>query len=267
MAAVPVPPPGVGFGFPGAGVGGGLNVDFGGGIGVPGLGLLGGLPGWGGWGGPYIPVTPLGALEGFKGDLIVPIVSVGVALFLLVLIVLAVKYALAWKLSILEDLSAAKKFKREVGTAPAPQLEDDYMAQLAKIVTTAIYSNSCSDRMICEVGTLARGNAATLRGVIALVESYIPANYRSYLDIMKSSAEGSFDCAAKYQCNQQQQQGQPGSTNKDSSAKTSSAAQPVTPRPFLRDLLNIPSSDNSTFTNATSEARQPQKPGKFRRFI
>lgn len=97
-----------------------------------------------------------------------PMVAIGVALFLLVLIVLAVKYALAWKLSVLEDIAGGpKKWKREAGSAAAPQLEEDYMIQLAKIVTSAIYSGSCSDRMICEVGAFARGNAQTVKGLIS----------------------------------------------------------------------------------------------------
>lgn len=96
-----------------------------------------------------------------------PIVAIGVALFLLVLIVMAVKYALAWKLSVLDDLSGSKKWRRDIGSAAAPQLEDDYMIQLAKVVTSAIYSGSCSDRMICEVGAFARGNAQTVKGLIS----------------------------------------------------------------------------------------------------
>jgi hypothetical protein len=100
--------------------------------------------------------------------LIVPIVAIGVALFLLVLIVLAVKFALAWKVGVLEDLTGARRFRRDAGSAKAaPQLEDDYMIQLAKVVTSAIYSGSCSDRMICEVGALTRGNAKTVNGLIA----------------------------------------------------------------------------------------------------
>jgi len=264
--------------FPGGGVGGGLNVDVngGGGFGLPGLGLLGGgVPGFGGWGGPYVPMTPLGALGGIKGDLIVPIVAIGVALFLLVLIVLAVKMALAWKLSVLEDLAGgSKKWRREVGSAPAPQLEEDYMVQLAKVVASAIYSGSCSDRMICEVGAFARGNAQMVKGLISMVDSYVPDSYHSYLDILKASAEGSFDCGQKYQCNPQQ--GQPGQQPQQALEKREplekvvagpsvtpqpptvpqpQGIQPQTPRPMIKDLFNA---------SNTNEVRQ--KLGKFRRY-
>jgi len=284
---------GFGGGYPGyPGAGAGLNLDIKGGAGLGGLGgILGG--GFPGWGVPYVPITPLGALGGIKGDLIVPIVAIGVALFLLVLIVLAVKYALMWKLSVLEDLGGAKKWKREAGSAAAPQLEDDYMIQLAKIVTSAIYSGSCSDRMICEVGAFARGNAQTVKGLISLVDSYVPDVYQPYLDILKTSAEGTFDCGQKYQC--QQGQGQPGKgaavDNKGAASAApspASAAPPaagaphqlqqretpmqhpndvhmnfnaVTPRPLLKDLFNA-----SGVRNATTTTRPVLKLGKFRRY-
>jgi len=133
--------PGFGGGFPGIGFPGfgkSLSLDYGAGFGFPGIGGLGGgFPG-GGYA-PYVPVTPLGGLWGFKGDLIVPIVAIGFAIFIFILIVLAVKYALAWKLEVLEGLAGAKGqvFTR---SAPAPHLQDEHLNTLAQTVTGAIDS-------------------------------------------------------------------------------------------------------------------------------
>jgi len=260
-----VPPYAAGYGVPlgaGAGLGGGLNIDAGGGLGFGLPGLLGGVPpGWGGFGGPYVPVTPLGALEGFKGDLLVPVITIGVAIFLLVLIVLAVKYALAWKLSVLEDLSGSNKFLREAPTAAAPQLQDDYLIPLAKLVTDAIYSGSCSERMVCQVGAMARGNAQTVTALSSLVESYLPTSFQSYLTNLKSSAEGVYDCSQRYPCGHDQ----PGSTSTSSTTTSTTTPSPTssshgtTPRPSFHDVVH-----NSTSTN---EVRPPpsSKFGRFRR--
>jgi len=254
-----VPPYAAGYGIPlgaGAGLGGGLNIDAGGGLGFGAPGLLGGVPpGWGGWSGPYVPVTPLGALEGFKGDLLVPVITIGVAIFLLVLIVMAVKYALMWKLSVLEDLGGSKKFVREAPTAAAPQLQDDYLIPLAKLVTDAIYSGSCSERMVCQVGAMARGNAETVNALSTLVKSYLPTSFQSYLNNLKSSSEGAFDCSQRYPCGHDQS-GNPTSTTTPS--PTTSSSQGTTPRPSFNDVVN-----NSSSTN---EVRPPpSKFGKFRR--
>lgn len=75
----------------------------------------------------------------FPGDLIVPIVAIGFAIFIFILIVLAVKYALAWKLEVLEGLAGAKGqvFTR---SAPAPHLQDEHLNTLAQTVTGAIDS-------------------------------------------------------------------------------------------------------------------------------
>jgi hypothetical protein len=133
--------PGFGGGFPGLGFPGfgkSFSLDYGAGFGVPGIGGLGGgFPG-GGWA-PYVPVTPLGGLWGFKGDLIVPIVAIGFAIFIFILIVLAVKYALAWKLEVLEGLAGAKGQKFLRG-APAAHLEDIHLNDLTQTVTAAIDS-------------------------------------------------------------------------------------------------------------------------------
>jgi len=263
-----VPPYAAGYGLTlgaGAGLGGGLNIDAGGGLGFGAPGLLGGVPpGWGGWSGPYIPVTPLGALEGFKGDLLVPVITIGVAIFLLVLIVMAVKYALAWKLSVLEDLGGSKKFLREAPTAAAPQLQDDYLIPLAKLVTDAIYSGSCSERMVCQVGAMARGNAETVNALSTLVKSYLPSSFQSYLTNLKSSAEGTFDCSQRYPCGHDQSGGSSTSTSTTTPAPTSSSSstsQGTTPKPSFHDVMN--NNNNSTSTN---EVRPPlSKIGRFRR--
>jgi len=271
-----VPPYAAGYGVPfgaggglgvpfgaGAGLGGGLNIDASGGLGFGAPGLLGGVPpGWGGWSGPYVPVTPLGALEGFKGDLLVPVITIGVAVFLLVLIILAVKYALAWKLSVLEDLSGSKKFLREAPTAAAPQLQDDYLIPLAKLVTDAIYSGSCSERMVCQVGAMARGNAETVNALSTLVQSYLPMSFQSYLNNLKSSAEGAFDCSQRYPCGHDQSGMSSSSTTTSTTTPSpTSSSHGTTPRPSFHDVVN----NNSTSTNEVRPQPQPSKFGRFRR--
>jgi len=262
-------------GIPG-GVGGNLNVDVGGGFGggFPGL-LGGGFPGWGG--SPYIPITPLGALGGIKGDLLVPIVAIGVALFLLVIIVLAVKMALAWKLSVLDDLTnGPKKWRRDIGSGAAPQLDNDYMIQLAKVVTSAIYSGSCSDRMICEVGAFARGNADQLDSIVRLVESFIPASYHSSLDILRTSAKGTFDCGQQYQCgsgssSSKHEQDQPGSSNSTIPAASSPAnpQQQQQQQQQPQQQQQQPPRPTGLFGINANEIKQGAqvKPNKFKRNI
>lgn len=245
-------PPGGGFGgiggFPGVGGGAGLNLDVGGGFGLPGAGLLGGIPGWSGWNGPYIPSTPLGALGGIKGDLIVPIVVVGVALFLLLLIVLVVKAALAWKLSLLADLAdGPKKWRRDAGTAAAPQLDDDRMIELARVVMSAIYSESCTRRMLCEIGSYAR-ETKELTSLLRVVEPMVPSDYIPSVEIIRSSAEGSFECAKQFPCGDANIQGQPGKN---------STQQPQPAQPIGIQIQNA---------TETNEIR-PSKPTKFRRAI
>jgi len=190
-------PGGFGGGFPGLGFGKSFNFDVG--AGFPGF-FGGGFPGGlGGFGGPYVPVTPLGGLWGFKGDLIVPIVAIGVAIFILLLIVLAVKYALAWKLQVLDDLGGAKKWRREAGTAPAEHLEDNNLNRLADIVSAAIYSEGCSRRILCEIGSYA-GNGQQYSSLIRLLELVVPEEYHESFLIVRQSAEGHFNCAEQYPC-------------------------------------------------------------------
>jgi len=188
-----------GIGFPGAGFGKSFNFDAGGGFGLPALpGIFGGgIPGWGA---PYLPVTPLGGLWGFKGDLIVPMVAIGVAIFILLLIVLAVKYALAWKLSVLDDLAGgAKRLRREAGTAPAEHLEDNNLNKLADIVSAAIYSEGCSRRILCEIGSYAK-NGQQYPSLIRLLELVVPEEYHESFLIVRQSAEGNFKCAEQFPC-------------------------------------------------------------------
>jgi len=196
--------------FPGFGAGAGksfsLDVDggIGGGLGAGlpfggGAGGVGGLPLGGGWGGlPYVPVTPLGALGSVKGDLLVPIVTVGVALFILILIVLAVKAALAWKLSLIGDL-ANKKFARDTEAVSGGPPQEDQLNQLAQVVLTAIQSQTCAQNMICQVGTYARTQSG-LTSLLKILESMVPTSVKDPLAILRSSAEGSFNCDEKYKC-------------------------------------------------------------------
>jgi len=189
--------------------GGGLGGGFGGlggqlpgvppvGGDVPLAGGFGGIPFGGGWGGvPYVPVTPLGALEGFKGDLIFPIVAVGVAIFILIIIVLAVKAALAWKLSLVSGL-ANKKFMRDTVAAGGPPQEDQ-LNQLANVVLNAIQSQTCAQNIICQVGSYARSQQG-LSSLLRVLEAMVPSSVQEPLVILRSSAEGNFNCNAKYKC-------------------------------------------------------------------
>jgi len=181
----------------GAGIGKSLNMDISGGAGLFGGGL-GGLGG--GWGGvPYVPVTPLGALAGFKGDLIVPIVIVGVAVFLLLLIVLAVKFALAFKIELLKS----GKLRRDVGSeGPAVQggpPQEDQLNNLAHLVITAIQSQSCAQNVVCELGIMAR-ERQTVTSLLKVLETLVPSALQDSVKILRSSAEGSFKCEDKYPC-------------------------------------------------------------------
>jgi len=190
---------GIPFGFPGFGKS--FNLDVGAGYGLPGGGFFGG--GFPGWASPYVPVTPLGGLWGFKGDLLVPIVAIGVAIFILVLIVLAVKYALAWKLEVLDDLAGNKKWKRDAGDAPAVQLQDSHLNKLADIVAAAVYSEGCSRRILCEIGTYAR-DGKQYSSLVRLMELVVPEEYQGSFTVVRQSAEGQFDCSDHYPCGDKQ---------------------------------------------------------------
>jgi len=203
----PVPVGGVGgFGIPGigAGIGKNLNVDIGGGLfgGLP----LGGIFGGFGGGVPYVPVTPLGALAGFKGDLVVPIVIIGTAIFLLLIVVLAVKFALAFKLSLLKS----GKFRRDTAdnTMGGGLPQEDELNSLAHMVLTAIQTQSCAQNMICELGILARERQG-LASLLRILQTLVPTVLQGPLTILRDSAEGSFKCEVKYPCGGQSQSQQP----------------------------------------------------------
>lgn len=182
-----------------AGFGGGLGFDASAAAGL--LGGLGGLGGpWGGAGGytPYIPVTPLGALESYKGDLIYPIVAVGVALFILLIIVLAVKAALAWKLSLLDDLTGrARRDVTSNANAIPPSQNDEQMNWLTKTIMTALENENCSQKVVCLMGSYAKGTSVP--SYMTWLESYMAEDYRDSFDLFKKSAEGTLDCS-RYKC-------------------------------------------------------------------
>jgi len=69
--------------------------------------------------------------------------------------VLAIKAALAWKIGIIDDKITSKgsKFLR---SAPAPQLEEDSLNSLANVVLSAINSEKCTQRLLCDLGSYAR---------------------------------------------------------------------------------------------------------------
>jgi len=191
------PAPGgyAGFGgFPFGGLGGGFGFDAGIGAGLPGLGYQGfggGGPGIGGLGGgwaPYVPITPLGALGGVKGDLIVPIVAVGIALFILLIIFLAVKAALAWKMTAMDHVVGHDRLRREVIATP-PAHDEEHISELAKIVINALDSESCLDKIICSIGSY--GSGSSWPSYLATMESLMPEDYKHSLSTLKKCAEGS----------------------------------------------------------------------------
>jgi len=202
-----LPPPLMGAGgFPGFL---GMNGLGGmGGLGAGGLGALGDIGNFfGGWpGATYIPTTPLGALEGLKGDLLVPMVGIGVALFILIIVVLAVKAALTWKLDMLKkisstdsnqfDLFPGKKLLREIDPQAANQ---DRVNELAAIVMQALDSERCLDKIICSIGSYGQGSSWS--SYFSMIEGLVAEDYRPKLSVMKSCAEGStkvedFQCGA-----------------------------------------------------------------------
>jgi len=245
-----------GIGFPGAGFGKSFNLDVGGGFGLPGI-FGGGLPGWAT---PYVPVTPLGGLWGFKGDLIVPMVAIGVAIFILLLIVLAVKYALAWKLSVLDDLAGGgKRLRREAGTAPAEHLEDSNLNKLADIVSAAIYSEGCSRRILCEIGSYAK-NGQQYPSLIRLLELVVPEEYHESFLIVRQSAEQNFNCAEEYPC---------GSTewsNKEQTNVVDVTGDKKAPKPAgSNQTTTVPAVTASNSSAGTTPA--PSVFGKFKRAV
>jgi len=197
--------PGAGIGVvPGLGLEKGLNFDFasngnlGAGLGGLGFPFLGGV---GGYGVPYIPSTPLGSYWGFKGDLIGPILVIGFVLFLVIIVILAIKAAFAWKL----DLLAAKgsKFVRAAADNIEPEgaqhTEENQLNELAHMVLTAIQSQSCAQKVVCDIGTYARARDG-LANLLRILEAMVPSSMIAPLTILRDSAEGKYDCAQKYPC-------------------------------------------------------------------
>ncbi|CAG7817073.1 unnamed protein product [Allacma fusca] len=202
--------PGLGYsGFGGPGIGG-----FGG----PGIGGFGG-PGAGGFGGgwtPYVPVTPLGALGGVKGDLIIPIVAVGAALFILVIIFLAVKAALAWKWEMVDDHFDHDRRRRDVNAVP-PEHDEELMMNLVKIITNVLDSESCLDRIICSIGEY--GSGSSWSSYFGTIASLMPNDYKHSLSTLKDCAEGKksskeFKCGRDEGINPQKQPSQPNQEGK-----------------------------------------------------
>ncbi|ODN03135.1 hypothetical protein Ocin01_03546 [Orchesella cincta] len=252
---------GIPFGFPGFGKS--FNLDVGAGFGGPGAGFFGG--GFPGWGGPYVPVTPLGGLWGFKGDLIVPIVAIGVAIFILILIVLAVKYALAWKLEVLDDLAGNKKWKREAGDAPAVQLQDSNLNKLADIVAAAVYSEGCSRRILCEIGTYAR-DGKQYPSLLRLMELVVPEEYQGSFTVVRQSAEGQFDCSEHYPCGDKSKNPpNPADNEVDTSPNNQSKPVPEDSQSSASGNATTPASSSPTFGTTPAPSGPQAVFGKFKR--
>jgi len=167
--AGPVPDPALGGPALGLGGPGGL---FGGGL----------FPGWS----PYVPVTPLGGYEAFKGDLLYPMIGVGVAIFILIIIVLAVKAALVWKVELLESVFGMNKRVRSIDQPPAH--DQDQMSNLATIVMSALDNQRCLEKIVCTVGSYGQGSSWPTW--FSMMESLVSEDYRHSLSVLKSCAEG-----------------------------------------------------------------------------
>jgi len=189
--------------FPGLGGGFSKNIelDGGAGAGIPGGGI-GGFPGgvgspggFAGWGGPYVPVTPLGALGGIKGDLLIPIVVVGMAAFLLLVIVLAVKAALSWKMQMLNDVAGGgPRFARDASEAgTVDQTEVD---RITTLFYNALTQNCWTQRMLCEVGKMGKDYVP----MIEMVKVVTPQSMIPVLDVVKDSAQSEEKCEHKFPC-------------------------------------------------------------------
>jgi len=199
-------PPVGGLGGLYPGFGKAFNLDIGGtgsfGAGFPWLGGLGGY----GYGVPYIPSTPLGSYWGFKGDLIGPIIVVGIVLFLIIIVVLAIKAAFAWKIDLLTQSKGGKGnlFVRSAAAdniehEGAQQPEESQLNALAHMVLTAIQSQTCAQKVVCDIGTYARSRDG-LSNLLRILEGLVPTSMNTPLTILRDSAEGKYDCAEKYPC-------------------------------------------------------------------
>jgi hypothetical protein len=216
----------------GSGMGGpGMGMSMG--MGLPGMGAFSGAP-WGGdgfgWGAPYVPVTPLGGLWGLKGDLLLPIVGIGFAIFILILIVLAVKYALAWKLDLLSDVTNAGRRLRDIDPATETAHDPDYINQLSAIVLPAIVSKGCNDRLMCELGSMAR-ERKELPSLFKFLENLAPQYLHDPLSILRISAEKPIVCATVYPCpdaheDEQSNEIIPNNPNNSSSPLSAPSANP-----------------------------------------
>jgi len=219
--------PGIGA-FPGlgAGLGKSFNLDVGGSAGL-GLPFLGGLGGVGGYGVPYIPATPLGSYWGFKGDLIAPIIVIGIVLFLIIVIILAIKAAFAWKIDLLTQKgSKGNLFVREAAAdniqqEGAQHADENQLNQLAHMVLTAIQSQTCAQKVVCDIGTYARSRDG-LANLLRILEAMVPQSMIAPLTILRDSAEGKYDCANKYPCGDSGNND--ASTHKDDRSPSSSSS-------------------------------------------
>jgi len=208
-------PGGFAGGFPGGfagfpGFGKSLNVDISGGVGAPGIGApgvgipgfsvpgIGGYPGgagFAGWGGPYVPTTPLGALGGIKGDLLVPIVVVGVAAFILLIIVLAVKAALAFKVKLLgEAAGVAGRHGRSEGTDT-----EDTMMEMTQTVMRALNSNCWDNTLLCGMGKMIHKRQEYLP-YFKVLSTIMPESMMPTFNILKTSAEKDEPCEVMFPC-------------------------------------------------------------------
>jgi len=248
--AAPMDPSGAGMGM-----GGGMGM----GMGLPGMGPFTGGP-WGGggdgfgWGAPYVPVTPLGGLWGLKGDLLLPIVGVGFAIFILILIVLAVKYALAWKLDLLSDITNHRPM-RDINPAAETAHDPDYINQLSAIVLPAIVSKGCNDRLMCELGSMAR-ERQELPSLFKFLESLAPQYLHDPLSILRISAEKPIVCAQVYPCPDAHEDEQSNEINPANSTSPLGAASApsVNPNMAQADQPQLPS---------TQQQQQQQTSPKF----
>lgn len=179
------------------------------------------------YGGPigtgYVAQTPLGAIKGVIGDLIVPIIIVGVVIFAILGVVWLFAVLFNFKLDLLNQLfggssSSSTRPKRAADTL------NDQINQLTNVVLSAISSGQCMERILCESGLMFSSNKDLSTKIFGAVEKLVPADAQASLKVLSDAAQGLTKSCEKYVCFASNT----GSTTQASS--TASASSTTTPK-------------------------------------
>jgi len=167
----------------------------------------------------------------------------------------------------LDDLGGGKagKWRRDAGSAPAEQLQDNNLNRLADIVSAAIYSEGCSRRILCEIGSYAR-DGQQYPSLIRLLELVVPEEYHESFLIVRQAAEGQFTCAENYPCGGSEWT-KPSQNEIDvnGAGKPSKPTLPTTTNQTASSSSPLPTDTNTTNGTATTPA--PTVFGKFKRAV